>query len=416
MSNMKFGSALRVTELLEQLGKIGADSQGGVTRLLYSDSWLQAQRFLAEKMAEAGMDTRFDRVGNLYGRFVGSVPHAPAVLAGSHVDTVRSGGKYDGAFGIAAALAAATELMEIHGRPKRTLEVVSFCEEEGSRFPLAYWGSGSVAGTHSEDMADVTADPGGVLLGNAMRECGFGKPEQPDPLRRDIAAFLEVHIEQGVMLERSGEEIGIVESISGQRRYILTVEGETNHAGTTPMPVRKDALSASAELIVAVEKAARQVGEPLVATVGRIKVKPNMPNVIAGTVEFSLDIRHQSETMLTGFCDALFNKLRKIAERRGLMLDIQTALQTRPVPMDALLTGRIEHICRERKLKYRRMMSGAGHDVQSLAPFCPSAMLFVPSKGGISHSPDEYTAPEYLETGTSILREMLYQLAYVDPL
>jgi allantoate deiminase len=414
--NVETDNADYVTQLLEDLGAIGAERGGGITRLLYSESWKRAQSFLADKMAEAGLEVRYDRVGNLYGRLPGTSPDAPVILTGSHVDTVRSGGKYDGAYGIAASLSSVRALKKRYGQPKRTLEVVSFCEEEGSRFPLAYWGSGSVTGMHPPELADTAMDPDGTLLGDAMKEAGFGRDEQPDPLRRDIGAFIEVHVEQGVILERTGDPIGIVETIAGQRRYILTVEGETNHAGTTPMSMRLDALAAAAEMIQMLEKAAVRAGEPLVATVGRMKIAPNIPNVIPGTVEFSLDIRHLSETLLTGFCEAVLGKFRSIAEHRGLTLSVQTALLSRPVPMDPLLTGRLEQVCRERGLAYRRMMSGAGHDAQSFPPLCPTAMLFVPSRAGISHSPEEYTAPEYLVTGTNILTEILHELAYTDSL
>ncbi|MBW5448526.1 allantoate deiminase [Cohnella sp. CFH 77786] len=414
--NAETDRASYVTRLLEDLGSIGVERGGGITRLLYSESWRQAQAFLADVMAEAGLEVRFDRVGNLFGRLEGTSPDAPVILTGSHVDTVRSGGKYDGAYGIAASLSAVLSLKERYGKPKRSLEVVSFCEEEGSRFPLAYWGSGSVSGILSPELADTAEDPDGVLLGDAMKEAGFGREDQPDPRRRDIGAFLEVHVEQGVILERTGERVGIVETIAGQRRYILTVEGEANHAGTTPMSMRQDALAAAAEMIQMLEKAAVRAGEPLVATVGRMKIAPNIPNVIPGTVEFTLDIRHLSETLLTGFCEAVLGKCRSIAVRRGLALRVQTALQSRPVPMDPLLTGRLERICRERGLAYRRMMSGAGHDAQSFSSLCPTAMLFVPSRAGISHSPEEYTAPEHLETGLDILTEMLHELAYEDPL
>ncbi len=405
-------SKMSVIKLLEELGEIGADERGGITRLLYTEPWLRAQNFISGKMTEAGLTARFDRVGNLYGRLEGGMPEANAVLTGSHIDTVRSGGKYDGAYGIAAALAAVYTLKEEYGRPKRPIEVVSFCEEEGSRFPLAYWGSGSVSGYHAPDTPDVIVDTDGIALGDAMRAAGFGREDQPDPLRRDIHAFIEAHVEQGVILDTSGDSFGIVETIAGQRRYIVTVEGKANHAGTTPMSMRSDALTAASEMALILERAAERAGDPLVATVGRMQVSPNIPNVIPGTVEFTVDIRHMSETMLTGFCDAVFRKFKSIADRRGIRMNVRTALHSRPAPMDPLLTGKVEQICRKNGLAYQRMMSGAGHDAQSFVPICPTAMLFVPSQGGISHSPDEYTAPEHLEAGVQILTEILYELAY----
>ncbi|WP_313997235.1 allantoate deiminase [uncultured Paenibacillus sp.] len=406
--------AVSVTELLQALSAFGAEKDGGVTRLLYSKPWSEAQAYLSEKMKEAGLEVRYDKVGNLFGRLDGRKTETGVVLTGSHIDTVRSGGAYDGAYGIAAALTAVRHLKETCGLPKRPIEVVSFCEEEGSRFPLAYWGSGSVTGAYGLEDAEGIRDAQGVTLREAMEAAGFGKPEQPECRRTDLSAFLEAHIEQGVMLERTGDKIGIVETIAGQRRYVVTLTGETNHAGTTPMAMRKDAMAGAAEMMLMLERAALKAGDPLVATVGRLRPVPNIPNVIAGLVTFTVDIRHTSETLLTGFTDAVLRTFHSIAKRRGLTIDIRTALQARPAPMDAVLTGRLERICTDRNVPYRRMMSGAGHDGQMFLPVCPTAMLFVPSRDGISHSPDEYTAPEDLATGVSVLMEMLYELAYEE--
>lgn len=412
---METGSKLAVGKLLEELGEIGVDRHGGVTRLLYTEPWLRAQLYLADKMKDAGLETRFDRVGNLYGRLQGKRTDGSVILTGSHIDTVKSGGKFDGAYGIAAALTAVATLKEEYGKPKRPIEVVSFCEEEGSRFPLAYWGSGSVAGLHRAGVEGSVTDADGITLGEAMRESGFGKSGQDEPKRSDIGAFIEAHVEQGVMLERTGDSIGIVETIAGQRRYIVSVEGETNHAGTTPMSMRRDAMSGAAEMLLLLEKAAAAAGEPLVATVGRMKILPNIPNVIAGNIEFSVDIRHLSETLLTGFCDAVLRKFRAIAQRRKLRFAVYTALHSRPAPMDVQLTSRLEQFSRESGFAAKRMMSGAGHDAQSFVQMCPTAMLFVPSRGGISHSPEEYTQPEHLEAGAQILARLLHELAYLDP-
>jgi len=412
--------ARRLTELLDELAKCGAERDGGVTRLLYTPSWLEAQRLLERRMAEAGLETRYDCVGNLFGRLTGRGPESGVVLTGSPVDTVRRGGRYDGAYGIAASLVAVRYLRETFGPPLRPIEVVSFCEEEGSRFPIAYWGSGNVSGVFRAEQADGFVDADGVSMREAMEECGFGRSdrsaEPPSARRTDIAAFVEAHIEQGVTLERFGERIGIVETIAGQRRYVVTLSGETNHAGTTPMALRRDAMAGAAEMIQFLERAALKAGEPLVATVGSIACVPNVPNVIAGAVEFTLDIRHMSETMLTGFCDTVLSSFRTIAERRGLAFDVRTVLHTRPAPMDPVLAGRLERICAERGIRYRRMMSGAGHDAQMFRSVCPTAMLFVPSRGGISHSPDEHTPPEDLALGTAVLAELLHELAYGEKL
>ena len=407
-----------VVRLLDELAQCGAERDGGVTRLLYTPSWLEAQKLLERRMAEAGPAVRYDCVGNLFGRLAGQGAESGVVLTGSHVDTVRSGGKYDGAYGIVASLTAVRYLRETFGPPSRPIEVVSFCEEEGSRFPLAYWGSGNVSGAFTPEQADGLVDAHGVTMREAMEAAGFGRAERqgemPSAKRTDLSAFVEVHIEQGMTLERFGERIGIVETIAGQRRYVVTVAGEANHAGTTPMTLRRDAMAGAAEMIAFLERAAQKAGEPLVATVGSIASDPNVPNVIPGSVEFTLDIRHMSETLLTGFCDAVLGTFRLIAERRGLKIRVRSVLHTRPAPMDSVLAGRLERICTTRGIPYRRMMSGAGHDAQMFRSVCPTAMLFVPSRGGVSHSPDEYTAPEDLALGTAVLAELLYELAYEE--
>ena len=400
--------------LLDELSSFGASEDGGVTRLLYTPAWLEAQLFLANRMKGIGLDVRFDRVGNLFGRLQGKLDDAPVIMTGSHIDTVKSGGKYDGAYGIAAGIAALNQLQATYGQPDISLEVVSFCEEEGSRFPLTYWGSGNVTGMYNWQSGGTIHDQDRVSLQEAMEVIGFGKLDQPDARRTDIAAYVELHIEQGPILERLDKQIGLVEAIVGQRRYVITVQGDTNHAGTTPMSMRCDALVGVAEMMVQLETDARKYGEPLVATVGRIEAWPNTPNVIAGHVQFSLDIRHPNEDMLTEFSDDALIQLNEIAEGRGLKLTTVPWLEAKPSPMSGDLTGRLERIAKELSLSSKRMVSGAGHDAQLFPAQCPTAMLFVPSQGGCSHSPEEYTSPDELEDGVSVLTALLYELGYEE--
>lgn len=407
--------ARELTRLLDELAAFSEGDDPGVTRLLYTGAWSDAQRYLAGQMAEAGLETRFDAVGNLYGRLPGTEPGAKAVLTGSHIDTVRSGGKYDGAYGIVAGLAALAYLKRMYGPPKRPLEVVSFCEEEGSRFPLAYWGSGNVTGVYDWRHEGEVVDEDDVPLREAMAASGFGKEELGECRRSDLAAYVEIHIEQGMVLERMDKRIGIVETIVGQRRYAVTLDGAANHAGTTPMTMRQDAAAGAAECIVRLEALASQWGEPLVATVGKIEAQPNTPNVIAGTVDFTLDIRHADEWKLNAFSELALSEIERIALRRRLRHRITPWLSTKPVPMNPSLARRAERICQQLILPYRRMVSGAGHDAQLLAAACPAAMVFVPSRAGISHSPNEYTAPALLADGAAVLVSILYELAYEEP-
>jgi allantoate deiminase len=404
----------RLPEMLEWLATIGSDPEGGVTRLLYTDVWLQAQQALAERMQQLGLEARYDLVGNLYGKLQGSDGGLKPVLTGSHVDTVKNGGKYDGAYGVIASMLALGFLKAAYGAPKRTLEAVSFCEEEGSRFPLTYWGSGHVTGARSIEQAANIAEPNGLTLLEAMQQAGFGAESRGNEAarRNDIGAYIEIHIEQGSVLEYRRKQIGVVTAIVGQMRLTVRVLGTANHAGTTPMTMRKDALAGAAEMVVLTEQMALAEGEPLVATIGRLEVKRGTSNVVPGEVEFTLDIRHTDACMINGFCAKLLTKLKEIARRREL--DIQTVenLNVLPVAMNDGISAEIERICKANGFPSLRLPSGAGHDAQLFGAICPTALIFVPSRAGISHNPEEFTSPEDLVAGFQTLVHLLYQYGY----
>lgn len=405
-------STQKLLELLEELGAYTA-SGPGVTRLLYTKEWRQAQIFLQQKMVDFGLKVNTDKVGNVYGRLCGRSSEEKVILTGSHIDTVVNGGKYDGAYGIAAAMVALQDLQMKYGQPKRTLEVVSFCEEEGSRFPLAYWGSGHVTERYDGSEAATCKDADGISLQAAMEAFSFLQGvTEGNGARNDIGAFVELHIEQGIILEKTDTQIGVVQGIVGQRRYMVKVSGVANHAGTTPMLMRQDALASAVEMLYVLEGAAKLAGEPLVATSGKLEVHPNTPNVIPGEVLFTLDIRHIEEDDLECFCVKLFSRYHEITAERGVTLEVTPVLHTLPAPMDTKLSTALENICRQQGKTYRTMVSGAGHDAQLFAPRCPTAMIFVPSRAGISHSPEEYTSPKQLAAGLEVLTAMLYELAY----
>lgn len=406
----------KIAGLLERLASFTSGSGEGVTRLLYSPEWLAAQRDVAERMRDEGLAPEFDEVGNVFGRLPGTGGPAGAIVTGSHIDTVAQGGRFDGAYGIAAGLAAVGYLHRTYGLPRRTLEVVSLCEEEGSRFPLAYWGSGSIAGLRSfaQVRAEELRDADGIPFVEAMRSCGFGEGSARPARRGDMAAFIELHIEQGAVLERAGAAVGIVEAIAGQRRIRVEVRGETNHAGTTPMTLRRDALEGACAMISLLRQEALQWGAPLVATVGHIEARPNMPNAVSGEAAFTVDIRHADREALEAFGRRLREAFRQVAAERGLALDCAEWLREEPTPMSAELAAGLADSCAALGLSPLRMISGAGHDAQMLARICPAAMLFVPSRGGISHSPLEYTRPRELAAGALVLAELLYRLGYEE--
>lgn len=403
-----------ITQLLEWLGYFGNDPEGGVTRLLYTKEWLEAQKALEHWMNTEGFDVHFDEVGNLFGGLQGTKYPNETIMTGSHVDTVRNGGLYDGQFGIVAGLLALKYLKENYGQPLRNLQLVSMAEEEGSRFPYAFWGSKNLVGTARREDVENISDFDGIAFVDAMRDCGFHFRNESAPIRQDLKAFVEIHIEQGSVLEKEAKSVGVVNNIVGQRRFTVEVTGEANHAGTTPMGYRKDAVQAASAMICDVINRARVHGDPLVATVGKIEVKPNVVNVVPGHALFTLDIRHTEKSMLVQFTEEITAALNQIAKDMNVGLQIDMWMDADPVPMDTHIVEVIEQQCREIGLNYKLMHSGAGHDSQILAGLAPTAMIFVPSKDGISHNPAEYTDPYDLAEGVKALIGTLYTLAYEE--
>lgn len=404
----------KVAHLVDWLGEYGQDPEGGVTRLLYTKEWVEAQKALEKLLQEDGLTTFYDEVGNLFGRLEGSKYSDETILTGSHVDTVKNGGKLDGAFGILAGILAIQYLKEKYGQPLRNLEVVSFAEEEGSRFPYAFWGSKNLVGMAKKEDVENIADFNGVPFVEAMRAAGFNFREESKAFRKDLKGFVEIHIEQGNVLENEGESVGIVHSIVGQRRFTIEVTGVANHAGTTPMGYRKDAVFAASQMIQEVINKAKEHGDPLVATVGKIEVKPNIVNVVPGNALFTLDVRHTEKDILVTFTDELTTTINSIAAESGVEVKIDMWMDEDPIPMDQQIVEAIEKQSKDNDLNYRMMHSGAGHDSQIIAPIVPTAMIFVPSRDGISHNPLEYTSPEDLATGVKALINSLYVLAYKE--
>ncbi|MGG3642623.1 M20 family metallo-hydrolase [Bacillus gobiensis] len=406
------GDKPQLDQLLSWLASYGKTKDNGVTRLLYSKEWQDAQLALYELMESYGLKAYFDDAGNLFGRIEGTEDSQATILTGSHVDSVVNGGRFDGAFGIVASLQAVSQLLSDHGPPKKTIEVVSLCEEEGSRFPLTFWGSGNITGVHDLKKTPPVRDAEGVGLEAAMHEAGFGKRMHPDPYRTDITCFLELHIEQGNVLERSGNSIGLVTDIVGQKRYTVTIKGASNHAGTTPMQNREDALAAASECIYYMTKEAKKTDPHLVATAGKMSVKPNVPNVIAESAEFTVDIRHHNEDLLEKFSHDLFAAFERISNQSEVKMAVSQWTNVKPVPLNADLKKLFAEEADALNISYQEMTSGAGHDSQVFGTYCPTMLVFVPSHKGISHSPLEWTNNEDLTSGCKLLTSAIYQLAY----
>lgn len=401
-----------IEEHIHWLGEFGKDDTGGISRFLYSDSWLKAQKALKTLFESEGFTTAFDEVGNLFARLPGSQYTDETILTGSHVDTVRNGGHYDGQLGVIAGYLALKSLKQNYGQPVRNIEVVAMAEEEGSRFPYSLWGSKNIAGVAKPGDVKDAWDHDGISFQDAMRGAGFDFKDDPAKIRKDLKAFIELHIEQGSVLETEQLPIGIVQHIAGQRRFTITISGEANHAGTTPMHYRKDAVNAAARMIHAINDKALSYGDPLVATVGRIEAQPGTSNVVPGKAEFTLDTRHTDKTELAAFTEDVTAILRDIASQLDVGIDIDMWMDEDPVPMDENVVNTIQRQCDQHQLDYKLMHSGAGHDSQILAQMVPTAMLFVPSRAGISHSPEEYTESKDLAEGVKALTSALYEMGY----
>jgi allantoate deiminase len=400
-----------IRQTIDWLSSISDGEGEGTTRTLYSPSWLRAQKELKDRFEALGAACSFDAVGNLYATVEGTELPGETIATGSHVDTVVNGGRLDGQLGIAGGYLAVRKLLEVHGKPKRNLQVISLAEEEGSRFPYVFWGSKSLFGLTRREDVERISDADGVRFADAMRGCGFDFQESFKP-RTDIRAFIELHIEQGNFLEREGYTVGVVTSIVGQKRYNVTLRGESNHAGTTLMKYRRDTVQCFARIATSSIEKAKARDEFLVVTFGKVVPKPNVVNVVPGETLFTMDCRHTDEKLLQDFTAELEQDMRRIAGEMGIGIEVDNWMNEKPVPMDGSIISVIEEVCAEQDLSYKKMHSGAGHDSQIFAVRVPTGMIFVPSIAGISHNPAEDTKLEDIREGIVALGRTLHRLAY----
>lgn len=405
-------TAERLDGYISELAVHGRNAGGGIDRAVYTPAWRAARRQLADWMNSAGLQVRDDAVGNLFGRLPGRDVEGPVILTGSHIDTVPNGGAFDGALGVHAGLVALEILERTYGAPERSIEVVAICEEESSRFLTGYWGSRAMNGLIDPQDLESIVDETGVTIGEAMRECGLDPSCIDSAGRTDIAAFLELHIEQGPELEERGLDVGLVQAITGQLRATVRVTGHPDHAGTMPMDRRRDAAAGAAEMELEIERLSATLGRPAVTTVGRIEVLPGASNVVPGEVEFTVDMRHPDVETFHRMRDQIAEICHRVGHRRGLTIDYRVAFELDPQPMDEALRGALVESAQRLGLAFTDLTSGAGHDSQLMAKHVPTAMIFVPSRGGRSHSPDEFTPVEQIVPGVRLLIETLHTLAY----
>ena len=385
-----------------------SEEVGGTTRRFLTPPVREVHALLHGRMEAIGMNVSVDAAGNLRGRWHPPAGRSKRLIIGSHIDTVPNAGAFDGILGVTLALECAEIAQEL--KLPLPIEIIAFSEEEGVRFGVPFIGSRAAAGRFDPALLKLK-DADGATLDDAIRAFGLdpGGIEKA-AIDEDALGFLEVHIEQGPVLEAEGLQVAAVTAIVGQTRHILTWTGHANHAGTTPMHLRRDALAGAAEWIVAVESLAQRT-DGLVATVGHVDVEPNAGNVIAGAVRVSLDVRHADDAARKSAVDALLAQAETIAARRGLALQCARQMDQPAVPMDERLTAFLAEATEAAGLPVKLMPSGAGHDAMVMASRVPTAMLFLRSPGGISHHPDETVLEEDVAAALGVCRKFLERLA-----
>lgn len=404
----------RTLAMLDALAAI-TDEPGRITRLYLSPAHRRAADVVASWMRERGLEVSEDAIGTLRGFLAPSAPGPQAnrrLLIGSHIDTVIDAGKYDGNLGVVAGLLVVEELKARGIALPFGLEVLAFGDEEGVRFPTALSSSSAASGTYRAEWLDM-ADRNGVKLRDAIGEFG-GDPARIGEAaiaKGSVIGYVELHIEQGPVLEHKGEPLGVVTSIAGQSRFRVSIAGEAGHAGTVPMALRRDAFAALAELAVFVERVAREGTGGLVATIGRVEVKPGAVNVIPAAVEATLDIRAGADAPRLAAIERIRYEADQIANRRGVKIRFERFLDVPTCPMDDALQDGLAAAIASLGESTRRLPSGAGHDAMAMARAFPSAMLFVRSEAGISHNPAEFTSVADLGLAVETLVRFLEAMA-----
>lgn len=400
--------AARLLRRLEALAEIGAIEGGGCCRLALSDEDRHGRDLVVGWMRELGLAIRIDAIGNVFGFTPGWERRAP-VMTGSHIDTVRTGGRYDGNYGVLAGLEVIETLHDARIAPPRPLAVAIFTNEEGARFQPDMLGSLVHVGGLSLAEAYAAQAVDGPALGAELARIGYLGEEQPGFVTP--SAFVELHIEQGPILDAEGIAIGAVEHLQGISWQEISVTGQSNHAGTTPMRLRRDAGYVAAATAAFLHDLAEEMGGAQVCTVGRIELHPNLINVIAARAEFTADLRNTDEKLLLESEARLARFLTDIAARTSTKIETRGLARLEPVTFDRGVADLIERIAGELGNSVRRMISGAGHDAQMMARICPAAMIFVPSVKGISHNAAEYTTPADLAAGADVLLHTMLSLA-----
>ncbi|PJW16521.1 hydantoinase/carbamoylase family amidase [Geobacillus sp. WSUCF-018B] len=401
----------RLWQRLMELGEVGKKPSGGVTRLSFTAEERRAKDLVASYMREAGLFVYEDAAGNLIGRKEGANPDAPVVLVGSHLDSVYNGGCFDGPLGVLAGVEVVQTMNEHGVVTHHPIEVVAFTDEEGARFRFGMIGSRAMAGTLPPEALECR-DAEGISLAEAMKQAGLDPDRLPQAARKPgtVKAYVELHIEQGRVLEEAGLPVGIVTGIAGLIWVKFTIEGKAEHAGATPMSLRRDPMAAAAQIIAIIEEEARRTGTT-VGTVGQLHVYPGGINVIPERVEFVLDLRDLKAEVRDQVWNAIAARAETIAKERNVCLTTERLQEMAPVLCSDEVKRAAEAACQKLGYPPFWLPSGAAHDGVQLAPICPIGMIFVRSQDGVSHSPAEWSTKEDCAAGAEVLYHTVWQLA-----
>lgn len=398
----------RLVDSLIDLGKCGALAGGGVCRLAGSEADKAGRDFVVKKMRDLGLKIRIDKIGNVIGIYEGK-EDIPPVMMGSHIDTVATGGLYDGNYGVMSGIEVIATLKEAGIQPRRPIAVAFFTNEEGARFAPDMMGSWVFEGGYPLEEALATKDADGYVFGDELEKIGY-KGDEPVGVFK-VDTFIEAHIEQGPILDKEGIQIGVVESVQGISWTEFTLEGVSNHAGTTPMYMRNDAGLVMAKISAYAREITKELGGNQIATVGHVSFKPNLVNVIPNHVIFTVDLRNTDNEQLMRAEKMLWTYAEKIAEEEGVKMSRRSLARFDPVYFNKEIVDMVEAEAKAEGFSYKRMPSGAGHDAQILSAMCPAGMIFVPCEGGISHNIKEHTQPEDLIRGANILLNVVIKRA-----
>ena len=391
---------------LMETARFGATAKGGICRLTLTDLDRQVRDWFKAQAEALGCIVTIDDMGNMFARRAGVRTDVPPIAFGSHLDTQPTGGKFDGALGVLAALEAMRTMVRAGYETFAPIEVVNWTNEEGSRFSPAMLASGVFAGVFTREHAAARADRDGETFGNALETIGYRGPERCG--EHKLSAFFELHIEQGPYLEAEGKDVGVVTGVQAMRWYEVTIVGQDSHAGTTPMPRRRDALVGAAHLISAVENAARSY-PPAVGTVGRVEVKPGSPNVIPGEVFFTIDLRCPDPAILDSIERDIAGAAQRLRSERTLEIELKTIWTQPPQPFHPDCIAAVRSAVQVSGYSTRNMISGAGHDAAYVARVAPASMIFVPCMDGISHNEAEYSSKEQCAAGAQVLLQAVLE-------